>query len=170
MKIDRRLAGDQDNEPQENMLLPTSSVMTTLLFAAGGAGATYYNNSTRGNVVTLATAGLLGLVSLGTDDPDIKHVTRYGALGLALGTAAGGGGRFLYERFSNPAPLPEHRAQGPADTLANLGMTNPWDAEPQTQWNVDPEAKRQKSADVLANLGMVNLWDAAPQTQWNVKP
>jgi len=170
VKINRSLVGDQDNEPQDDKLLTASSVLTTLLLGTLGAGAVYHYGPTRGSVGTLVTAGLLGLGSLGTDNLDIKHAARQGALGLALGTVAGIGGTFLYERFGNPASLPEHRAQGPADTLANLGMTNPWDAEPQTQWNVDPEAKRQKSADVLANLGMVNLWDAAPQTQWNVKP
>ena len=49
-----------------------------------------------------------------------------------------------YDAFENPFTpdfAEERRAQGPADTLANLGLIDAWSQDAQTQWNIDARAQ-----------------------------
>jgi hypothetical protein len=58
-------------------------------------------------------------------------------------------GLALHNAYESPFTAPHrepyfpeaHRAQGPADTLANLGLIDPWSTNVQTQWNIDARAQ-----------------------------
>ena len=55
----------------------------------------------------------------------------------------------LHDAYESPFTFPhrapyfpaEAHAQGPSDTLANLGLIDPWSQNAQTQWNVDARAQ-----------------------------
>ena len=62
--------------------------------------------------------------------------------------------------------MPEHRSQGAADILANMGLINPWNEGPQTQWNVDPAHRAGAPGGAFASQMQVpgaGLPPATPQ-------
>jgi len=69
----------------------------------------------------------------------------------------------LHDAFESPFTTPhrepffpeaevesEHRSQGPADTLANLGLIDAWSQNAQTQWNVDASRAQGPAREELS--------------------